>query len=95
MKFWKKQMSNITQHFASKRKFDVTNSNDMSEFVYFGINNNWKTTCPFILEWPYNNIVDMIKDKIVSHYFLKQEKDQKYNFDELYSVTRNKLGETN
>jgi hypothetical protein len=45
---------------------------DVEIYKHFLINNNWKITgsCPFELEYPWNSVPDMIKDKLVRK-FLK------------------------
>lgn len=51
-----------------KHEFDPTNKDDLSEYTYFLRHGRWKSQmCPFILDWPYLTIPDMIKDKIVHH----------------------------
>lgn len=49
-----------------KRYFDLKNKVDMKMYKYFLANARWGGNgCPFILEYPYLSIPDMIKDKIV------------------------------
>lgn len=50
-----------------RRKFDVDNKDDVEIYKYFLVNNDWKVvgSCPFELEYPYNSVPDMIKDKLV------------------------------
>ena len=48
-----------------KREFDPANQEDLREYRYFLDNASWKNGCPFILEWPFLNVLDMIKHKIV------------------------------
>jgi len=57
---------------SSKRKFDMTKKEDVEIYKHFLVNNNWKITgsCPFELEYPWNSVPDMIKDKLVRK-FLK------------------------
>jgi len=57
---------------SSKRKFDMNKKEDVEIYKHFLINNNWKITgsCPFELEYPWNSVPDMIKDKLVRK-FLK------------------------
>lgn len=53
----------------SKREFDVVNEKDRDEFKHFLKTGKWGTTgCPFVLEFPYLSVPDMIKDKIVKFY---------------------------
>ena len=55
-----------------KRKFDINSKTDVEIFKHFLVNRDWKITgsCPFELEYPYVNVPDMIKDKLI-HKFLK------------------------
>ena len=51
-----------------KRYFDSTNKDDLKEYAYFLKHNHWRVNCPFVLEWPYLTITDMIKDKLIEQY---------------------------
>lgn len=58
------------QMMANRRVFDPKNDEHLSMFRIFMRENAWKNTsemgtCPFLLEWPYLTVPDMIKDKIV------------------------------
>lgn len=55
---------------AKKRKFDLNNKRDVEIYKSFLQTNSWKITgsCPFELEYPYNSVPDMIKDKLVRKY---------------------------
>ena len=47
--------------------FDVNNEEHVDRFKQFFVNNCWGSKgCPFELEYPWLNIPDMIKDKLVS-----------------------------
>ena len=50
-----------------RRKFDMNNEKDVEIYKHFLVNNDWKHvgSCPFELEYPYNSVPDMIKDKLV------------------------------
>jgi hypothetical protein len=51
-----------------KKLFDAGNKNDLSVFKSFMETGKWMSKgCPFILEWPYLTVPDMIKDKITRH----------------------------
>jgi hypothetical protein len=58
----------VSAQVWNKREFDATNQEDLREYQYFIDNQNWKDGCPFILEWPYLNVVDMIQNKIIDQY---------------------------
>jgi len=54
-----------------KRHFDVNDKTDVEMYTGFLKTSAWGGTgCPFILEYPYLSIPDMIKDKLVRK-FLK------------------------
>jgi len=57
--------------FKSKRLFNINDNKDLNLFKSFLKNSSWgNEPCPFILEFPYLTIPDMIKDKLV-HKLLK------------------------
>ena len=58
----------LSHHMWSKRRFDVTSPADLEEYAFFRENSKWRTGCPFHLEWPFLNVAEMIKDKIISEY---------------------------
>jgi hypothetical protein len=62
------RLSNVVWN---RRLFDPTNKTDLIEYRYFLEENSWKTGCPFILEWPYLNVVEMIQSKLVGQYLNK------------------------
>jgi hypothetical protein len=53
-----------------KRYFDINNAEDIEVYKNFlDYNNSWGSdTCPFILEFPYLTVPDMIKDKLIYHF---------------------------
>ena len=52
-----------------KEQFSPLNKNHMKLVTDFLRNNKWgKYGCPFILEWPYEDIQYMLKTKITEHY---------------------------
>jgi hypothetical protein len=54
--------------------FDVKDKKHVDSYRKFLITGAWgKDTCPYILEFPYLTIPDMIKDKLI-HSFLKIKK---------------------
>lgn len=61
-------MNIIARNRPVKRIFDPSISDDVEAFKYFVINHKWKDrVCPFLLDWPYLSIPDMIKDRITKH----------------------------
>lgn len=58
----------------TKRTFDIDSEEDLDAFREFLVNSRWGLSgCPFLLEYPYVSVPDMIKDKIV-HQFMGVEK---------------------
>jgi len=54
---------------AYQRKFfDPSNLGDIKDYRYFMANGKWpQHQCPFILEWPYLTIPDMVADKFIRY----------------------------
>jgi hypothetical protein len=59
----------VSQTIYNKRIFNPKDKKDLEEFGYFVRHNCWKNNCPFHLEWPYDTIPTMIKDKIIESMF--------------------------
>jgi hypothetical protein len=60
----------MQQEFLSRKEcFDPNKEEHLSTFKSFLKTNKWEKGCPFFLEWPYNSIPDMIKDKIIRNMF--------------------------
>jgi hypothetical protein len=51
----------------NRRKFDPKNKADIQEFLYFKKNHTWKNACPFLLEWPYQDVIVMCLGKYADH----------------------------
>jgi len=54
-----------------KRYFDVNSKKDIALYKTFLQTGAWNS-CPFILEYPFLSVPDMIKDKLI-HKFLKMD----------------------
>lgn len=65
MKSNTKRPFRVSSQVWVKREFNPADKTDLQEYRYFLDNYSWKNGCPFVLEWPFLNIVDMIKHKIV------------------------------
>ena len=64
----------IESLIKQKVPFDLENTRHVNLYKGFLASNRWGTNgCPFILEFPYLTIPDMIKDKMI-HKFLKVKK---------------------
>lgn len=55
----------LEQIHRKKRFFDVKSKVDLDEARHFFQKHAWKNGCPFILEYPYMTVPDMIKDKMI------------------------------
>jgi hypothetical protein len=63
-------MSFLNQHQLltnEKRIFNPKNKKDIDTFKSFILKNRWGDPCPFLLEEPYLNIPDMLKDKFIKN----------------------------
>lgn len=49
----------------NRRFFDATNREDVAEYKFFLENSRWTNNCPFELEWPFLNINDMVRTKLI------------------------------
>jgi hypothetical protein len=79
----------IEMYKFQKREFNVRNEDDLAEFSYFLHNNKWKNLCPFVVKWPFDNAVDMIKDIIVNEFIdTRGVPSKKYDFTELEKAMR-------
>lgn len=88
--FYGNSMTNlIEQQKLNKRAFNINNESDVDEFKFFLINKRWKNVCPFHVKWPYINVVDMIKDEIVTNFVTeKVDTTKRYDFSELQKAMR-------
>lgn len=65
MKLVAKKPFRVSSHVWIKREFNPQDRADLQEYRYFLDNSAWKNGCPFIIEWPFLNVIDMIKHKII------------------------------
>ena len=56
-----------TWNINQRHLFDPSSKEDLKLVRYFLHNHKWEKNCPFYLEWPYLDIPNMIKDKIVNY----------------------------
>lgn len=64
----------VSSHYWAKHIFDPTDPTDLAEYAYFLQNNKWKDGCPFILEWPFSNIISMVEDKFIKRHIMSHIK---------------------
>lgn len=53
--------------------FDKNNKDHVQSFKKFLVQSHWQGGCPFDLEYPWNSVPDMIKDKLIRHYLKIEE----------------------
>lgn len=53
------EYNRLSESLFKRRRFDPASKEDLKELAYFRKNNTWKNSCPFLLEWPYKDIVTM------------------------------------
>lgn len=69
-------LNELSRIAHAKRAFDPNNKVDLSEYSFFLTNSKWKERCPFWLEWPYQSVPSMIKDKIIDNMFKVPQKNK-------------------
>ena len=57
----------LNQLIPARRVFNPLSSEDVGEFRHFFVHDRWAAGCPFILEHPYTNVPEMIKDVLLQH----------------------------
>jgi len=65
----------LEQMIQPKRLFNINDQKDIEIYAKFLRTSSWRhiKACPYILEFPYLTVPDMIKDKLI-HKFLKIRK---------------------
>ena len=58
----------VSNAYWPQREFDPASAVDLKEYKDFMDQNGWRDGCPFIVEWPYLNVIDTIKNKIIKHH---------------------------
>jgi len=58
----------VSSHYWPKREFDPGSKEDLAEYAYFLQKGTWREGCPFIVEWPFLNVISMIEHRFVSHH---------------------------
>lgn len=65
------EYNRLSDFTRERRRFDPTSKVDLKELAYFQKNNTWKTTCPFLLEWPHKDVISMCQ-VFYADYMLKK-----------------------
>lgn len=58
----------ILENMSRRRRyFNVNDKKDIASAKFFFTNYTWRneTTCPYILEYPFTNVPDMIRSKLI------------------------------
>jgi hypothetical protein len=63
-----------------KRYFNVTDKKDITAAKDFFANHRWTGGCPFILEYPYVSVPDMLRDKLI-HKALGIKYDRRHHWN--------------
>ncbi len=58
-------------NFKERRLFDPTKKHDLLELKYFLEHDKWKSGCPFYVEYPWEDIPAMCKDRYATHMLSK------------------------
>jgi hypothetical protein len=58
----------LSHHSWNRRIFDPTSAEDLRVYQEFLLRSRWYEGCPFIVEWPFLNVVDMIRHKIIQQH---------------------------
>jgi hypothetical protein len=58
----------VSHNIWHRRDFNPKNIDDLNEYKYFLQHQKWRSTCPFVLEWPFVDMLQMIEHKIVRHH---------------------------
>jgi hypothetical protein len=70
----------LDNFIKAKRFFNINDKRDVLIAKKFFKEHAWGgDCCPFVLEFPYMNIPDMIKDKMI-HKFLNLKYDRKHHW---------------
>lgn len=73
----KRRDHKLSHKIWQKRFFDPAKKEDVLEYKYFLDNNRWETNCPFILEWPYLTVTDMIRTHLIDCYIEQMARNAK------------------
>jgi len=73
----KRRNFKLSHKIWQKRFFDPSKKEDVLEYKYLLENSKWRDNCPFILEWPYLTVTDMIRTQLIDYYIESMAKDAK------------------
>jgi len=68
------EYNRLREYNGERRRFDPSDKEDLKELSYFIKHTTWKTTCPFLLEYPHKDIVSMCQVFYTEHMLRKLAK---------------------
>ena len=64
------EYNQLTEYIGYRHRFDPANKKDLIELAYFQKHGRWKTTCPFLLEWPHKDVISMCQNYYTEYMML-------------------------
>jgi hypothetical protein len=58
----------VSSVYWPRREFNPASAEDLNEYRYFLQKQHWKNGCPFVLEWPFLNVIVMIEHKVTRYH---------------------------
>lgn len=55
----------LSSHTWQKRIFNPASAADLAVYKHFILNDRWENGCPFVVEWPFLDVLNMIEHKII------------------------------
>lgn len=80
----------VSRRIYNKRFFDPTKADDLELALCYIRTGRWTGDgCPFVHDWPYTNVPDMIKTELLLHYLPKIIAEK--NSDKKIKVSKSNL----
>ena len=61
----------LNDYTNNRRKFNPANAEDLKALGFFKKHGHWENSCPFHLEWPFQDIVTMCQSKYTDYMLSK------------------------
>lgn len=58
----------VSSVYWPKREFDPASAVDLAEYKHFLDHSSWRDRCPFLVEWPYLDVIKCIEDKMIKYH---------------------------
>jgi len=68
------EYNRLREFTGERRRFDPSDKEDLKELAHFIKHTTWKSTCPFLLEYPHKDIVSMCQVFYTEHMLKKLAK---------------------